>query len=322
MYKLLNMSDFSSLEEIEKNMNFYRERYNFDGFEIIKFTDKNLKELKDNIKGYHLRFFPCWLDLYRENYKKLYEELKEDKYIKSLCGGLSKKELIDYHKKELEIAKELEVEYIVFHPCNIYIKESFHYNFYYSNKEVLKEVVNFLNEILDDNKYNFTLLLENLWWSGLRLDSYEDADFLMKNIKYKNKGFLLDTGHMFNNNQDIKTIEEGIKYIEENITNLKEYKDYIYGVHLNFSISGDYVKSVSKNYDNNKSFEELMNEVYFHIQKIDYHDAFNDEKIVEILNKLPLKYLIYEFIATDSKELILKIETQDKAINKFLKSKK
>ena len=43
---------------------------------------------------------------------------------------------------------------------------------------------------------------------------------------------------------------------------------------------------------------------------------------MKILNKLPLKYLIYEFIAIDSKELILKIETQDKAINKFLKSKK
>lgn len=192
MYKLLNMNDFYSMEELENNMKHYQEKYDFDGFEIIKFTDKNLEKLKDRIRGYHLRFFPSWMDLYRENFSTLYEELKTDQYIKSLCGGLKKEELVNYYKKELETAQKLGVEYVVFHPCNVYIKESFTYDFRYSDREVLEVVVELLNEVFEGGKYSFTLLLENLWWPGLRLDSYEDAKYLMDNIKYQNKGFLLD----------------------------------------------------------------------------------------------------------------------------------
>lgn len=313
MYKLLNMCDFSSLDEISENMEYYKDRYNFDGFEMIKFTDKNLISLKDSIKGYHLRFFPCWVDLYRENYKKLYSELETEENIRDLCGGTTKKELMEYYEKELERASELEAEYIVFHPCNIYIKESMHYNFEYSNMEVLQEVVNFINELFKGRKFKFTLLLENLWWPGLRLDNYEEADYLMKNINYSPKGFLLDTGHMLNNNLDLKSSEAGISYIKDNLKKLGEYKNKIYAVHLNFSMSGEYVKRECIKH-NNITLDEAMGKVYPHISKIDSHQAFENDKIVEVLNELPLKYVIYEFISTDKEDLNRKIEIQDNCI--------
>lgn len=37
MYKLLNMADFYSNEELEKDMQCFSEKYGFDGFELIKF---------------------------------------------------------------------------------------------------------------------------------------------------------------------------------------------------------------------------------------------------------------------------------------------
>ena len=76
----------------------------------------------------------------------------------------------------------LEVKYIVFHACNIKIIESLTYNFKYSDMEVLKNVVDILNEIFEGGNYNFKLLLENLWWSGLRLTNKEEIEYLLKNI--------------------------------------------------------------------------------------------------------------------------------------------
>ena len=88
-----------------------------------------------------MRFFPSWMELYLEDFTSLYGELKDEKYFKSLCGGHSKKELIEYYKKELERAKELEVEYVVFHACNVKVTEAMTYDFKYSDKEVLTAVI-------------------------------------------------------------------------------------------------------------------------------------------------------------------------------------
>ena len=108
MYKLLNMADFCSNEELEKDMQYLSQKYGFDGFELIKFFYGDNSSLKEYIKGYHIRFFPSWMELYLEDFTSLYGELKDDKYFKSLCGGHSKKELIEYYKRELKIVKELE----------------------------------------------------------------------------------------------------------------------------------------------------------------------------------------------------------------------
>ena len=63
MYKLLNMADFCSNEELEKEMQYLSQKYGFDGFELIKFFDGDNSSLKEYIKGYHISFlnhyFPC-----------------------------------------------------------------------------------------------------------------------------------------------------------------------------------------------------------------------------------------------------------------------
>lgn len=314
MYKLLNRCDFSTNEELEKNWKKYQE-YGIDYFELIKYSEVDNTSLKDKIMGYHLRFFPTWLDLYFFSYEELIERVGEKKNIRGLCGGLTKEEMLNYYRKELERAKELEVEYVVLHACNIDIFESMTYDFRFSDMEILEKVVEFINEIFDDKKYSFTLLLENLWWSGLKLTSYEEVDYLIKNIKYKNLGFMLDTGHMLNTNLELKTFDEGIDYILRNLDNLKEYKNYIYGMHLNLSLSGEYVKkSTSENRKRDLKLDEVLKKVYYHIEKIDYHAPFKSERINEIISQLPLKYLIYEFIASSEKKVEENIKEQNRYI--------
>lgn len=315
MYKLLNRSDFSTNDELEKSWEKYSKKYGIDYFELIKYSDIDNSSLKKKIKGYHLRFFPTWLDLYFYSKEELLLRLGEEKNIRSLCGGITKDEMLEYYKKELERAKELEVEYVVLHACNIDIFEGMTYNFRFSDMEILEKVVEFVNEIFDNEKYNFTLLLENLWWPGLKLTSYLEVDYLIKNIKYKNIGFMLDTGHMLNTNLELKNSDEGVDYILENLENLKEYKNYIYGVHLNLSLSGEYVKrSIELNKERRLNLKEVLNEIYFHVEKIDYHFPFDNMRIKEVLKELPLKYLVYEFIARDEISVERAIEKQEKIL--------
>lgn len=316
MYKLLNMADFCSNEELEKDMQYFSEKYGFDGYELIKFFDGDNSSLKKYIKGYHMRFFPSWMELYLEDFNSLYDELKDEKYFKSLCGGHSKKELIEYYKRELKIAKELEVEYVVFHACNVKVTEAMTYDFKYSDKEVLDAVISIINEIFEDGEYNFKLLFENLWWSGLRLTNKEEVEYLLNGVKYKNVGFILDTGHMINNNRDIKNSKEGIEYIKENIENIGEYKNLIYGMHLNYSLSGEYVnKAIKENKEKNLSIVEIMNNVYQHVGSIDYHDPFEDKEIIDVINLLPIEYLVFELIGNTREELEDKIQRQWKIFN-------
>ena len=311
MYKIINTTDFIDNEILKDILKKYSKKYGVDYFELIKYSDVDNKQLKGKVKGYHLRFFPTWLDFYLCDQKEIFSRLIDKNIVRGLCGGITKEEMLDYYRKELEIAKELEVEYVVLHACNIDIFESMTYNFRFSDKQILEKTVEFINEIFNEKKYSFTLLLENLWWPGLKLNNYEDVDYLVKNIRYKNIGFMLDTGHMLNTNLNLKNSDEAIEYILENINKLKEYKELIYGVHLNYSLSGEYVKnSIENNLNKELKVDEVLKNIYFHISKIDYHDPFENSRIKEILKKLPLKYLVLELLGKTQEEIEDKIKRQ------------
>ena len=92
-------------------------------------------------------------------------------------------------------------------------------------------------------------------------------------------------------------------------------KDYIKGMHLNYSLSGEYVLETIKKYRNEKlegNFKDKYMNSYFHIYKIDYHDPFINRRVGEIINKLDLDYLVYEFLTDSLDELKEYIEEQDK----------
>lgn len=307
MIKLFNTSDFYSCEKIKEKVEYYKEKYNFDGVELIKFSENSNLEIKDYIKGYHLRFFPMWIDLYLDRKDILREEIDSLEKYMYLCGGETKDEMLRFYENELELAHKLEVEYVVLHVCNIRLSETYTYNFEYTDEEILYYVSEIINRIMK-SKYKFKLLLENLWWPGLKLTSKSEIKFLLKNIEYRNLGFMLDTGHMLNTNLKLENSDEAILYIKNTIENLGDYKKYINGMHLNYSLSGEYVKNVLENKN-----EKVP--IYKHIGKIDYHDPFEHKEIKEVIEGLPIDYLIYELIGKDDKEFEEKIKRQEEVFN-------
>ena len=317
MKKLLNISDFPSDDENLKMMEKYQKKYNFDGFEIIKFDlEKDSSKLKDKIVGYHMRFFPMWMDIYLEKYNMIKEKFpdKMDRFY--WCGGDSKEEVIAYYKKDLQRAKELGAEYVVFHACYVDDDGSLTYQFPYTDEEILESVASLMNDLFRDEDFQFTLLLENLWWAGLKLNSKREMELLLEKIEYKNTGFILDTSHMLNTNLTLKNLDEGIDYIIENIDKMEELKKYIYGVHLSWSLSGEYVsKMIEKHRKSQEERERAKKKIYEYVGQIDYHYPFEDNRIMKVLNKLSLKWLVYEFLYYNDEELEEKVVKQEKIFN-------
>lgn len=314
MKKLLNISDFPNDDENLRMMEKYQKKYNFDGFEIIKFDlEKDSSKLKDKIIGYHMRFFPMWLDIYLGKYNMIKEKFSDKMDRFYWCGGDTKEDVITYYKKDLQRAKELGVEYVVFHACYVDDDGSLIYQFPYTDKEVLEGVVSLINDVFKNEDFQFTLLLENLWWAGLKLNSKSEMKFLLNKIEYKNIGFILDTSHMLNTNFNLKNLDEGIDYIIENIDKMEELKKYIYGVHLSWSLSGDYVsKMIEKHRKSQEEREKAKKKIYEYVGQIDYHYPFEDNRIMKVLNKLSLKWLVYEFLYYNDEELEEKVIKQEK----------
>ena len=314
MKKLLNISDFPNDDENLRMMEKYQKKYNFDGFEIIKFDlEKDSSKLKDKIIGYHMRFFPMWLDIYLGKYNMIKEKFSDKMDRFYWCGGDTKEDVITYYKKDLQRAKELGVEYVVFHACYVDDDGSLTYQFPYTDEEILESVASLMNDLFRDEDFQFTLLLENLWWAGLKLNSKSEMEILLEKIEYKNTGFILDTSHMLNTNFNLKNLDEGIDYIIENIDKMEELKKYIYGVHLSWSLSGDYVsKMIEKHRKSQEEREKAKKKIYEYVGQIDYHYPFEDNRIMKVLNKLSLKWLVYEFLYYNDEELEEKVIKQEK----------
>ena len=74
---------------------------------------------------------------------------------------------------------------------------------------------------------------------------------------------------------------------------------------------------VKEHKDKELNIEDIMNNIYIHINSIDYHDPFENKGIIDIIESLPIEYLVYEMIAKTKVELENKIERQDKILKKF-----
>ena len=322
MYKLISMSNYpGELKKFENdydNIEKFLRKHDFDGIELVQNELWNEKSIPQNmIKGLHLKFYPIWIDFWREDREKLLKKVQNDENIKMLYGSLNKTSIIEQYKKELEIAKKLEVEYVVFHVSHVDILECYTYDFEYTDEEVIDAAIDLINTIFDSADYSFKLLFENLWWPGLTLKNRKLVQKLIDKVEYSNTGIMLDTGHLINTNPYIENIEQAVEYILDILKNLGDTKDYIKGVHLNYSLSGKYVLQNINEYSNKEisyNFYEMYKGVYSHITKIDNHQPFIHNKVYDIIRELKLDFLIYEFITNSLEELNRFVEFQDECL--------
>ena len=121
---------------------FYR-HFGCDGLELMPiegFTEFPIHS--DKIIGVHARCLSDWMYLDRNL-------------------------LLDHYRKDLEYARAVQAEYVVFHVTQVSYEECLTYRLLHTDMEVAKAAADFINTLLDGQNYQFWFLMENLWWPGL-----------------------------------------------------------------------------------------------------------------------------------------------------------
>lgn len=307
MYRIINLVNYDSelerFKDKEDLIQFYS-KYGINGIELQKVQDLQEKYLhQDMIIGIHLPFFSTWVDFYKGDMDKVLKEYGSMEVVEQIYGGTEKSAIIKVYREQLEYAHRIGAKYVVFHICDVSIEESFTGRFMHSDEEVIDVSCKLINELLNGKDYQFDFLMENLWWPGLNFKNPSMTKRLLDGVNYKKKGIMLDTGHLMHTNEDLKTLEEALEYIKAVVNELGPLKEYIKGIHLHQSLTGERAKSMRDSKTELKQdYWERMCQVYEYIFQLDEHKPFVCEGIKEFIEEMNPQYLTYEFITRNREE--------------------
>ncbi|GCD08444.1 TIM barrel protein [Clostridium tagluense] len=322
MLKLINLStykcDMDRFHDNSLEITNLLEKHNMDGVELLNslMWDENIIP-SSIVRGVHLKYYPTWLDFWNNKKSELLRQFGSHEEIKNYFGGTTRQCIIDNYRKEIQQADKIGAEYVVFHVAHVQVEHAYTYDFTYTDEEIIDATSELINEVFKGLNTNIKLLFENLWLPGLTFLNKDMLLRLLKKVNYSNKGFMLDTAHLMNTNFALTNEKEGIQYILDTVNNLGELKKFIKGIHLNCSMSGEYVKEqIQANRKCKLPFNEMKENALFHIMKIDMHKPFSDTNVKRIIDFIDPEYVIYEFITRSLEELEEYITIQNKALQK------
>lgn len=297
----------------------FSQKHQMQGVELGLTLDYDISRIpKGIVKGVHLSFYPMWLDFWKGNLEKVERILGSREAIRSYYGGEDKQVIIENYKKQYERAKDLGVDYMVFHVSHVCIEDSFTWQFDYTDEEVIDATLELLNEVFPQGEDGPLLLFENLWWPGLTYLDKDVTQKLIDGVKYSNKGLLLDVSHLTLTNLSIRTEKDCYMYIKEVINRLGSLKDVIYGMHLNKTLPKYYMNQnrsyLLERYRQAES-SGLKNRILKqHIQKLDPHQPFDHEIAKQIVEYIKPKFCVYETNPEDIYEMAYFLKQQNKAL--------
>lgn len=254
---------------------------------------------KDLLTGYHLTFFPDWLDFYRDDRAALTRKFGSPETAYGFYGGRGSETLLELYRADLERARSLGAKYVVFHVSDVSIEETYTYRWLHTDEEVLDTSVEIINLLLRDMAPDFDFLVENQWWPGFTFTEPEKTARLLDGISYARKGILLDTGHLLNTNIRIRTQADGIAFIRSMLERHGELSRMIRGVHLHQSVSRAYVKKHTGRLPDDlpEDYTERFIASYAHIQQIDRHRPWTNVRVFTLLDQIDPLFLTHELSA-------------------------
>lgn len=315
MQQLVNFSNYSSdvglIDQNPEVLRMFLNHHHLDGMEMLLYGlwDHRLHR-KEWVRGVHLRFWPCWLDFWRQNQQALLAEFGDMDGVKEYYGSDTPEGWLRCYGENFKQVKEVGAEYAVFHVSQATTAELFSGQFRYSDKEVIQATVEVVNELTKHLPPQVLLLFENLWWPGLRLLDQESTGMLLEGVRHPKVGIMLDTGHLMNTNPHLRNEEEGVEYILQVLEKLGPYRRYIQGMHLHCSLSGDYVKA----HQGKAPKEVTMTEIMKHVLEIDQHRPFQTKAARQLVQAVQPEYLVHEFMQGSLEDWWEKVYQQQEAL--------
>lgn len=266
----------------------------------------------DLLGGYHLTFFPDWLDFYREDKPALLAKYGSMEAVRQFYGGVGAETLLNLYRADLERAAALRARYVVFHVSDVSVDEGYTYQWLHGDREVIDASVEVLNTLLAGRNWPFAVLVENQWWPGFTFTDPDMTARLVEGIRYPDKGILLDTGHLMNTNPALRTQEEGALYLIDMLERHGTLSQAVRGVHLHQSLSGAYVRKHTGFLPQNqpKTPIERFCASYQHILQIDRHRPWTDPAILPVLVRIAPEFLTHELQAGDRAARFQAVRTQ------------
>lgn len=314
---------FKDSREIEE----YYKRGGLNGLEIILAGESDQgKILPHMVNGVHLFFHIFWMDFWTRDFSRLDAEFDSRQQWIDFYGGMDREAYLEPFRKDLKYAEEIGAKYVVFHVSEVTLRESFVYQYKYSDKEVIDAAAEVINILLSERPYSFDFLVENLWWSGLNMRSPALTKRLIEKIDYDKKGIMLDLGHYMNNNSRLRSPEDAVKYLHAMLDKHEKYgfpvTDWIKGIHLQMSLGGKYKMKQKREWKNGKNrldftdipFFELYRIAYEHAEKLDLHRPFIGEGVTQLIDRINPKYVTFEFRQKDKEEYQKYMIDQGKAL--------
>ena len=300
---------YGSWEELRKRIY----ALGLDGIEAIADPDEQVDGFPDDLAaGYHMVFYPDWLDFWRQDEKKLLRKFDSWEMVERIYRGKRPEDLLRQFQEDLAHGQRLKTPYMVFHVADVSLEEGYTYQWEHSDMEVLDGAIEFINHLLWHVEPTFDFLVENQWWPGFKFTDPKLTEYLLSRIEYPRVGIMLDTGHLMNANTRLSTQAEGVAWIMKNIASHGALAKSIYGLHFHQSISGAYVRKHTGSIppELRGDYFEKFGVNYSHILQIDRHRPWTDPNCVTILDAVQPKYLTHELSSGPRRSQLAAVKRQ------------
>ena len=292
----------------------------FDGVELMHCGhDSRSVVPHDRIVGVHLIFFPYWYDFYTGDLDACRQNLGGPDAVRTLYGGDCPDALVKAYRSDIDQARAEGAEYVVFHVSDCADEELFTLKYRHTSQEIAAASVDLLNRLFPEPDGDLVLLLENLWHPGLTLTEPEVTRQLLSGVRYRNKGIMLDTGHLMHTDLTLRTQEEALTYLYRCIEGQgKTVRKAIRGIHLHQSLTGEYMAAAAA-HPPQLSLDPVkrMEQVYTHAFRCDQHKPFTCPGVRDFIDWIDPEYLTFEFISRSRSEQETMLREQMTAL-KFL----
>ena len=288
-----SLAEYAGMDELVQSVR----TLGCDGIEAIWGGDDTWKMLPPGFaSGYHLIFYPDWLDFWRGDEKALVQKFGSREAYTSFYGGADRQTLVEQYRADLARAAALHVRYAVYHVSDVSIEEGYTYRWLHSDESVIDAAAELINEAVGEREPPFPILVENQWWPGFRFTDPRLTQRLLSALRFENKGILLDTGHLMNTNTALRSQREGANYLLKMLEAHGSLSKSIKAVHLHQSLSGEYVRAHTGMLPEVLAPDYItrFGDSYGHILQIDRHMAWTDPCVRELVERIAPDFLTHE----------------------------
>ena len=270
----------------------------------------------DLIGGYHLTFYPDWLDFYREDTRTVESKFGSIDTAKAFYGGWGAEHLLNIYRADLERARHLGAPYVVFHVSDVSLEEGYTYCWQHTHREVIEAATEIVNRLMDGVEYKFEFLLENQWWPGFSFTDPELTAYMLERVNCPRCGIMRDTGHLMNCNTALMTQRDAAAYIGEMLDRHGDLCRLIRGVHLHQSLSGAYVRSHTGSLPPLPAeYMDRFGASYGHILQIDRHRPWDDPVVSELVERISPVWLTHELSGRNRAARFEAVRQQNRVLN-------